>query len=180
VVIWQVLVGSGRHEWPGARIVVGGWRADPEFPHRGVLPSDDDAMPKKDGVAELRLRGEVGGGARLWGMWFMEPESRGELERVTCATNDTEPCHATIQVRACECRNAPPLTLFLPHQPNTLPRPVTPHTHISNPERAPAVCHSCCVCLRVPGVSERGSRYSCESAGVRMRVGARGCSYVDT
>lgn len=102
---WQVLVGSGRHEWNGARIVVGGWRADPEFPYQGVLPSDDDeadAGPKKDGVAELRLRGEAGGGARLWGMWFMEPESRGELVGVTCATEESEPCHATIQVRASE------------------------------------------------------------------------------
>lgn len=118
----QVLVGTGRHAWKDVRLVVGHWRAHPQSPWEGVLMIDKehaDAGPKVplNRPVDLRIRGEEG--ARIWGMWFLEPVSCGELRKVTCATEKTLASDATLQVwggpwrlETCEVRSTGGCTII--------------------------------------------------------------------
>jgi hypothetical protein len=99
----SVYVGRGLHEWKQARLIVGGWRADPDKPYEsreGRLATVQDAVEgggdggSGDGGAEgrglrappqefaLHVRAEQD--ARTWGLWFLEPESGGSVQGLLC------------------------------------------------------------------------------------------------
>lgn len=74
----RVFVGTGRHEWSGSRLIVGDWRADDTFPAEGGPAGNASGE-----IRALEVTGEEH--ARLWGMWFLEPGSRGRMDGLTAA-----------------------------------------------------------------------------------------------
>ena len=77
----RVFVGEGRHEWPGYRLIVGGWRADEEIPSEGTPSAVPGNAPGN--LYQLDVTGEPQ--SRMWGMWFLEPRSVGSISAVTCS-----------------------------------------------------------------------------------------------
>ena len=87
----RVFVGKGRHEWPGSRLIVGDWRADEALPSEGGPSANSSGE-----VRALEITGEEQ--ARLWGMWFMEPGSRGRMDGLTAAFRTTIGMVGTVEV----------------------------------------------------------------------------------
>ena len=86
----RVFVGRGLHEWKNARLIVGEWRADDTAPYQSV--QERDAVGGKGVGGEgmmitqtVDLYVHAEDGSRIWGLWFMEPESGGSFDGVTCA-----------------------------------------------------------------------------------------------
>lgn len=85
----RVFVGAGSHVWGDNKLVVGGWRADEEFPWEGSYPRGYISV-------QFNLTGEAQ--ARMWGMWVLEPGSAGSFEGVTLAYHSEEPGRPTVEV----------------------------------------------------------------------------------
>jgi hypothetical protein len=86
----RVFVGRGLHEWKNARLIVGEWRADDTAPYQSAQGRDAVGGKGMGGegmmmtqTVDLHVHAEDG--SRTWGLWFMEPESGGSFDGVTCA-----------------------------------------------------------------------------------------------
>lgn len=92
----RVFVGNGKHQWLGTRLVVGNWRANEELPFEGDTERNTTGVVDKM-KRKLAVVGE--GEARMWGMWFTEPESCGSFTRITAANEAlTDGMLSTVEV----------------------------------------------------------------------------------
>ena len=94
-----IFVGRGLHEWRGARLVLGEWRADVAAPYQGSVERHGVSTSGEERPAQtcaLDVRGEAH--ARTWGMWFVEPECAGRMERLNCAFSTLEGGEVLLEV----------------------------------------------------------------------------------